>query len=159
MSPRPRRDIQAKRQFQGALGTDAAAGVDEGASIPAGADAGGSRGVPGAFTTTDAEGSEGSDAGVAKALAGAGLEEKAASCGCLEQAASANNNPIDRRNGPVFIRGGLSRSLTLLHRASVSGLRPTSTSAQCRGPAHAAANERPHLMLATTVTMHGVMPG
>ena len=60
-------------------------------------------GVPGAFTATDAEGSEGSDAGVAKALAGGGFENATGACGCLEQAASANNNAIDRRKGLVFI--------------------------------------------------------
>jgi len=75
-------------------------------------------GVPGAFTATDAEGSEGSDAGVAKALAGAGVEDGAASCACLEQAVSANNNAIDRREGPEFIGGGLSKASTLLDRAS-----------------------------------------
>jgi hypothetical protein len=93
-------------------------GVDEGDSIPGGADAGGSRGVPGAFTTTDAEGSEGSDAGVAEVLAGAGVDDGAASCGCFEQAASASNDAIDSREGPVFIGGGLSKALTVLHRAS-----------------------------------------
>ena len=110
----------SKRSVQGALGADAAPSVAEGDSIPAGADAGGSSGVPGAFTTTDAEGSEGSDAGVAKALTGAGVEDGAASCGCLEQAASANNNAIDGREGPVFIGAGLSKSLTLLLRATCS---------------------------------------
>lgn len=69
----------------------------------------------GAFKATDAAGSDGSDAGVAKALAAAWLERGgAASCGCLEQAPSVANNAKDSRNGADFM-GRLSKSLTLLH--------------------------------------------
>ena len=71
--------------------------------------------MPGALATTDAEGSDGSEAGVAKALAGAMLERGGApSCGCLEQASSVNNNANDKSNGANFM-GGLSKSSTLLH--------------------------------------------
>ena len=78
------------------------AGDEDDIGIPAGADAAGSTGVPGAFATTDAEGSDGSEAGVATALADA-VVEGAASCGCLEQAASANNDAIDRSKGTDFM--------------------------------------------------------
>jgi hypothetical protein len=82
------------------------AAADDGIGIPAGADAGASTGVGGALATTDAEGSDGSEAGIATALAGDVIEtEGAASCGCLEQAASANNNAKDRRNGADFMSG------------------------------------------------------
>ena len=75
-------------------------------SIPGGADAAGSLGGrSGALATTDAEGSEGSDAGIARALADAGVDDGAVSCGCLEQAASANNAATERRERPVFIGG------------------------------------------------------
>jgi len=79
------------------------AGDEDDIGIPAGADAAGSTGVPGAFTTTDAEGSDGSEAGVATALADAVVEEGAASCGCLEQAASANNDAIGRSKRTDFM--------------------------------------------------------
>jgi hypothetical protein len=60
--------------------------------------------VSGALATTDAEGSEGSEAGVAKLLAGGVVvEEGAASCGCLEQAASVKSNADDTTNGADFM--------------------------------------------------------
>jgi hypothetical protein len=83
-------------------------------------------GVPGALATTDAEGSEGSEAGVAKALAGAVLDKGGAlSCDCLEQAANPNNIANDKRNGADFI-GRLSKYWT--HDGRAAGLvvpRPT----------------------------------
>ena len=79
------------------------AGDEDDIGIPAGADSAGSTGVPGAFATTDAEGSDGSEAGVATALADAVVEEGAASCGCLEQAASANNDAIGRSKRTDFM--------------------------------------------------------
>lgn len=91
------------------LAAEAVGAADGGIAIPAGGEAGASTGVGGALATTDAEGSDGSEAGVATALAGDVIEtEGAASCGCLEQAASANN-ANDRRNGADFM-GGLSQS-------------------------------------------------
>ena len=69
----------------------------------------------GAFTAIDAEGSDGSEAGVAKALAAALLERGgAASCGCLEHAPSVNNDAKNSRNGADFM-GWLSKSWTLFH--------------------------------------------
>lgn len=69
-----------------------------------------STGVEGALVTTDAEGSDGSEAGVATALAGALVEKLgAASGGCLEQAPSAKDNANTRRNGADFM-GELSKS-------------------------------------------------
>ncbi len=63
----------------------------------------------GALTTTDAEGSDGSEAGVAKALVGDVVEKVGAgSCGCLEQAASKDNANA-RRKGEDFM-GALSKS-------------------------------------------------
>ncbi len=57
----------------------------------------------GALATTDAEGSDGSEAGVVTAAAGAGLEEIGApSCGCLEQATGKDNANI-RSNGEDFM--------------------------------------------------------
>ena len=53
--------------------------------------------MAGALATTDAEGSDGSEAGVAK-LAGAVVGEGGtASCGCLEQAASVKSSADDKR--------------------------------------------------------------
>ena len=78
-------------------------------------------GVPGAFTATDAEGSEGSDAGVAKALAGGGFEDATGSCGCLEQAASVNSNADDKTNGADFM-SWLSKSSTVLQTVSTQHL-------------------------------------
>jgi hypothetical protein len=62
--------------------------------------------VVGALATTDAEGSEGSEAGDAKALGGAVVDKGGArSCGCFEQAANPNNNANDKRNGADFMGG------------------------------------------------------
>jgi hypothetical protein len=78
--------------------------VEDGIGIPAGADVGASTGVGGASATTEAEGSEGSEAGIATALAGAVTDtEGAPSCGCLEQAACADKKASDSRNGADFM--------------------------------------------------------
>jgi len=77
--------------------------------------------VAGALATTDAEGSDGSEAGVAK-LAGAVVGEGGtASCGCLEQAASVNSNADDKTNGADFM-SWLSKSSTVLQTVSTQHL-------------------------------------
>ncbi len=66
--------------------------------------------MAGALATTDAEGSDGSEAGVATALAGAVIDkEGVASGGCLEQAASINSDEKARRSGAHFM-GKLAKS-------------------------------------------------
>jgi hypothetical protein len=88
----------------GALAADAAPAPDGGVGIPGGADAIASGGVPGALATTDAEGSEGSEAGDAKPLAGAAAAEgAAASWGVFEQAASVRSNADDKTSGANFM--------------------------------------------------------
>ena len=93
---------------------DAAAGPDDGIGIPAGADAGASTGVAGALATTDAEGSDGSEAGVAKLAGAVVVEGGAASCGCFEQAASVKSNADEKTKGADFMEW-LSKSSTVLH--------------------------------------------
>ncbi len=71
--------------------------------------------MAGALATTDAEGSDGSEAGVAKPLAGAVVVEGGAeSCGCLEQAARVKSIADDKTNGADFM-SLLSKSSTVLH--------------------------------------------
>ena len=89
--------------------------------IPAGADAGASTGVAGALATTDAEGSDGSEAGVAKVPGVVVVEAGAASCGCLEQAASVKSNADDKTNGADFM-SWLSKSSTVLQTVSTQHL-------------------------------------
>jgi len=72
--------------------------------MPAGADAGASTGVAGALATTDAEGNDGSEAGVAKLAGAVAGEAGAASCCCLEHAASVKSNADDKTNGADFIQ-------------------------------------------------------
>ena len=77
--------------------------------------------MAGALATTDAEGSDGSEAGVAK-LAGAVVGEGGtASCGCLEQAASVNSNADDKTNGADFMSWP-SKSSTVLQTVSTQYL-------------------------------------
>jgi hypothetical protein len=60
-------------------------------------------GVAGALATTDAEGSDGSEAGVAKLAGAVAVEGGAASCDCLEQAASVKSNADDKTNRVDFM--------------------------------------------------------
>jgi len=72
--------------------------------------------VAGALATTDAAGSDGSEAGVAKPLAGTGVVEgETASCDCLEQAVSVRSNADDKTNG-ADIMSWPSKASTVLQR-------------------------------------------
>jgi hypothetical protein len=113
-------DPRRLASFQGAFGADAAPGVDEGEGIPGGADAGGSRGVPGAFATTDDEGSEGSDDGVATALALAGARvadaERPAAAWSRRPSPTTMQSTVGRERSSSEV--AFQSPLTLLHRAN-----------------------------------------
>ena len=59
--------------------------------------------MAGALATTDAEGNDGSEAGVAKLAGAVAVEAGAASCCCLEHAASVKSNADDKTNGADFM--------------------------------------------------------
>ena len=71
--------------------------------------------MAGALATTDAEGNDGSEAGVAKLAGAVAGEAAAASCCCLEHAASVKSNADDKTNAADFMRR-LSKSSTRVHR-------------------------------------------
>ena len=70
--------------------------------------------MAGALATTDAEGSDGSEAGVERPAGVGVVEGGTASCGCLAQAASVESSADDKRNEADFICW-LSKTLTVLH--------------------------------------------
>ena len=69
--------------------------------------------MPGALATTDAEGSDGSEAGVGRPAGVRVVEGGTASCGCLEQAASVKSSADDKRSEADFICR-LSKTRTVL---------------------------------------------
>ena len=77
--------------------------------------------MAGALATTDAEGSDGSEAGVAKLAGAVAGEAGAASCCCLEHAASVKSNADDKTNGADFM-SWLSKSSTVLQTVSTQHL-------------------------------------
>ena len=111
-------------ESQGALVAEVAevaAEAEAGAAdaIPAGADAGASTGVPGALATTDADGSDGSEAGVATALAGAVVENSGAASGVrFEQAENARASRQAEMPKADFIER-ISKPATLLRSSIV----------------------------------------
>ncbi|HEX2541455.1 MAG TPA: hypothetical protein VHM00_10275 [Caldimonas sp.] len=60
--------------------------------------------MDGALATTDADGSDGSEAGAATLAGAVVVEGRAASSGCLEQAASVRSNADDKTKGADFMR-------------------------------------------------------
>lgn len=75
--------------------------------------------MAGALATTDAEGSDGSEAGVAKLAGAVAVGGGVASWGCLEHAASVKSNADAKRNGADFM-SWLSKSSTVLTAVSTT---------------------------------------
>ena len=104
--PRLRIPNTACTSSQGALAPEAAAEAEAAEAMPAGTGTGASIGVPGALATTDADGSDGSEAGVATGLAGAVVEKAGAASGArFEHADTAAHNTQAEIRKDVFTGG------------------------------------------------------